>query len=148
MKLKIKHIFYIALIAVIAFAHKGFASKTESVSDGDAIIAEDMSHSETKQLQQGELKMAENNDSVWDKTKDVSGDVWDKTKEVSSDTWEATKDVSGDVWDKTKEVSSDTWEATKDLVSDDDAKAAAHTQAHSETHSGKTGAGVGTGIAE
>lgn len=81
-------------------------------------------------LSKGEFKMAENNlhtnqESNWDKTKEVSGDAWDATKEgaakagdaiskKSSDAWEATKDVSGKAWDKTKEVSGDAWDATKE----------------------------------
>ncbi len=83
--------------------------------------------------QQGDTVMTHENvqhnpqkdDTLWEKTKDVSSDAWektkdgsakawDKTKEVSSDAWEATKDGSAKAWDKTKEVSSDAWEATKD----------------------------------
>lgn len=68
---------------------------------------------------------ADDSATVWDKTRDVSGDAWeaskegssrawDKTKEVSADVWDATKEGSARAWDKTREVSGDAWDATKE----------------------------------
>jgi len=68
---------------------------------------------------------AEDSATVWDKTREVSGDVWDatregsvkawdKTKEVSGDTWDTTREGSVKAWDKTKEVSGDAWDATRE----------------------------------
>ena len=54
-----------------------------------------------------EVKVAENTDGVWNKTKDVTSDVWEGTKDVASDVWDGTKNVASDVWDGTKEVGSD-----------------------------------------
>lgn len=69
------------------------------------------------------LKIAENNtgqndDGVWDKTKEISSDVWDGTKEVGSDVWNGAKEVTGDVWDGAKEVGSD----VKEGISGNDEK--------------------------
>lgn len=42
--------------------------------------------------------------------------LWEKTKEVGNDAWEATKEGSAKAWEKTKEISNDAWEATKEGV--------------------------------
>jgi len=55
---------------------------------------------------------------AWDKTKEVSGDAWDATKEGSARAWDKTKEVSGDAWDATKEGSAKAWEKTKEVSGD------------------------------
>jgi len=54
--------------------------------------------------------------SLWDKTKETSGEAWDATKEGSAKAWDATKEGSEKAWDATKEVftDSDTPEAASD----------------------------------
>lgn len=42
--------------------------------------------------------------SLWDKTKETSGEAWDATKEGSGKAWDATKEGSKKAWDGTKEV--------------------------------------------
>ena len=45
--------------------------------------------------------------SLWDKTKENSGEAWDATKEGSAKAWDATKEGSGKAWDGTKEAFTD-----------------------------------------
>ena len=52
--------------------------------------------------------------SLWDKTKETSGETWDATKEGSAKAWDATKETSGEAWDATKEGSAKAWDATKE----------------------------------
>ena len=54
--------------------------------------------------------------SLWDKTKETSGEAWDATKEGSAKAWDATKEGSEKAWDATKEVftDSDTPEGASD----------------------------------
>jgi len=54
--------------------------------------------------------------TVWDKTKEVSGDAWENTREGSAKAWDKTKEVSGDAWDATREGSSKAWDKTKTTV--------------------------------
>jgi len=75
---------------------------------------------------------------AWDKTKEVSGDAWDATKEGSARAWDKTKEVSGDAWDATKEVSGDAWDKTRGMVQGEEQAAqesepAAEAGAHQET---------------
>ena len=56
--------------------------------------------------------------SLWDQTKETSGDAWDATKEGSAKAWDATKEVSGDAWDATREGSGKAWDATKGAFTD------------------------------
>lgn len=54
--------------------------------------------------------------SLWDKTKETSGEAWDATKEGSAKAWDSTKEGSKKAWGATKEVftDSDTPEETSD----------------------------------
>ena len=45
--------------------------------------------------------------SLWDKTKETSGEAWDATKEGSAKAWDATKEGSEKAWGATKEVFTD-----------------------------------------
>ena len=56
--------------------------------------------------EKGEFKMSQNN--IHDET------LWEKTKEMSAKAWEATKEGTAKAWDKTKELGSDAWDATKE----------------------------------
>ena len=56
--------------------------------------------------------------TVWDKTKEVSGDAWENTREGSAKAWDKTKEVSGDAWDTTKEGSAKAWDKTKEVSGD------------------------------
>ena len=58
--------------------------------------------------------------SLWDKTKETSGEAWDATKEGSAKAWDATKETSGEAWDATKEGSKKAWDGTKEAFSDSD----------------------------
>ena len=58
--------------------------------------------------------------SLWDKTKENSGEAWDATKEGSGKAWDATKEGSGKAWDATKEGSEKAWDATKEAFTDSD----------------------------
>jgi len=51
---------------------------------------------------------------LWDKTKEKSGETWDATKEGSAKAWDATKEGSAKAWDATKETSGEAWDATKE----------------------------------
>ena len=46
--------------------------------------------------------------------------LWDKTKETSGETWDATKEGSAKAWDATKEGSEKAWGATKEVFTDSD----------------------------
>ena len=45
--------------------------------------------------------------SLWDKTKETSGEAWDATKEGSAKAWDATKEGSKKAWGATKEAFTD-----------------------------------------
>jgi hypothetical protein len=45
--------------------------------------------------------------SLWDKTKETSGEAWDTTKEGSAKAWDATKEGSKKAWGATKEAFTD-----------------------------------------
>ena len=57
---------------------------------------------------------------LWDKTKETSGETWDATKEGSAKAWDATKETSSDAWDATKEGSKKAWDGTKEAFTDSD----------------------------
>ena len=57
---------------------------------------------------------------LWDKTKETSGEAWDATKEGSGEAWDATKEGSAKAWDATKETSGEAWDATKEAFTDSD----------------------------
>ena len=56
--------------------------------------------------------------SLWDKTKETSGEAWDATKEGSAKAWDATKEGSEKAWDATKEVFTDS-DTPEDAPADD-----------------------------
>lgn len=56
-----------------------------------------------------DIKDEEEDETIWEQTKDLAGNAWDKTKGAAST-----------VKDKTKSVASGTWEKAKDLVTGDD----------------------------
>lgn len=65
---------------------------------------------------EGEFKMSQNNmhdETLWEKTKEMSAKAWEATKEGTAKAWDKTKELSSDAWDKTKEVSEDAWDSTK-----------------------------------
>lgn len=78
--------------------------------------------------EKGEFKMSQNNvndDTLWEKTKEMSAKAWEATKDGTAKVWDKTKELGSDAWDKTKELSGnagetvadkseDAWEATKD----------------------------------
>jgi hypothetical protein len=57
---------------------------------------------------------------AWDATKETTGEVWDATKEGSAKAWDATKETTGEAWDATKEGSAKAWDATKEVFTDTD----------------------------
>ena len=59
---------------------------------------------------------ADDSATVWDKTRDVSGDAWEASKEGSARAWDKTREISGDAWDAAKEGSARAWDETGDVV--------------------------------
>lgn len=136
----VKYFFIAATCIVISLYSGNIAAKslTTTLPTKANTLSTHYFHQGKFSLSEGEFKMSENtpnNESFWEKTKEVSAKAWDatiegatkawdKTKEVSSDMWEATKETaakagdtisekSEDALDKTKETSKDVWEDTK-----------------------------------
>ena len=81
------------------------------------VNAEDSSPAEDPSLWD---KTKETSGETWDATKETSGEAWDATKEGSAKAWDATKETSGEAWDATKEGSKKAWDGTKEVFTDSD----------------------------
>lgn len=124
-----KHTFYLSIICVgIMMSSNSIARTTEEKSIIPQHEGMQLYHKGIYSSSKGEFKMSQNNmndETLWEKTKDVSARAWEATKEGTAKAWDKTKELGGDAWDKTKELSAkagdaisdtseDAWDATKD----------------------------------
>lgn len=109
-----KTILYLSLVAFLTLLSNGQCLAEEFNSTKGGSIMSDYYNEDDESLWE---KTKDLSASAWEATKEGAAKAWDKTKELSNKAFDSTKETAEEAVDKTKEFNHEAWDKTKEMSS-------------------------------